>query len=95
MQKKGGRTIFKILNLPEFKGRNVEVRLLGGLASLKIGSKDENQSVIDRDVLPVSRQLEDSQSVHLRELTELARLFEKNLITVDEYQKAKESLFNP
>ena len=89
MQKKGGRTIFKILSLPEFKGKNVEVRLLGGLASLKIGSGDEKQTVIDSGV----RRLEDSQSVRLRELTELARLLEKNLITSDEFQKAKKSLF--
>jgi hypothetical protein len=94
MQKKGGRTIFKILSLPEFKGRKVEVRLLGGLASLKIGGTEENQSVIDSDVLPVSHQIEDSQAVRLRELTELARLLEKNLITLDEFQKAKQSLFN-
>lgn len=87
MQKEGGRKVKKILTLPEFQGRRVEVSVLGGLASFKIGS-------IESDSIPVSHQLEGPQSIRLRELTGLARLLEKDLITLDEYQRVKKSLFD-
>ena len=37
-------------------------------------------------------QLEDPETARIRELTELARLFEKNLITSEEYNKAKNQI---
>ncbi|MBC2716368.1 MAG: DUF423 domain-containing protein [Desulfobacteraceae bacterium] len=94
MKKEGGTAFLKILSLPELKGKNVEVNLLGGLASFKIARDTRDPRVIESDAMPVSRQLEDPDSRRLRELMELARMLEKNLITLEEYNQVKKSLLN-
>jgi len=94
MKKEGGTAFLKIMSLPELKGKNVEVNLLGGLASFKIASDKTNPQLIESDVIPSARQLEDPSSRRLRELTELARMLEKNLITIEEYHQVKKSLLN-
>jgi len=86
------KNLGELLSLPMFTGRSVEVNLLGGLASLKVGNRD------DCDIKPypynTSRQLEDPATNRIRELRELARLFENKLITLDEYNRTKEQLLN-
>jgi hypothetical protein len=94
MKKEGGTAFLKIMSLPELKGKNVEVNLLGGLASFKIASDQTNPQEIETNRIPSVRQLEDPSSRRLRELTELARMLEKNLITLDEYHQMKKSLLN-
>jgi hypothetical protein len=94
MKKEGGTAFLKILSLPELKGKNVEVNLLGGLASFKIARDKIEPQVIESGEVPVSRQLEDPDSRRIRELTELARMLEKNLITLEEYHQVKKSLLN-
>ncbi len=94
MKKEGGSAFLKIMSLPELKGKNVEVNLLGGLASFKIASDKSNPQVIESNVIPSARQLEDPSSRRLRELTELASMLEKNLITLEEYHQVKKSLLN-
>ena len=100
MKKQGGAAFLEILSLPELNGKNVEVNLLGGLASFKIAD-DKNRSpmnnlppVIDNEAVSSTRQLEDPDTRRLKELTELARLLEKNLITTEEYNHMKKSLLN-
>lgn len=92
MKKQGGTAFLKIMSLPELKGKNVEVNLLGGIASFKIAGDNHAPQVIENNVIPVSRQLEDSKSRRLRELTELVRMLEKNLITIEEFDQVKKSL---
>ena len=94
IKKEGGPAFLKIMSLPELKGKNVEVNLLGGLASFKIASDKSAPQVIESDAIPLSRQLEDPDSRRLRELTELARMLEKDLITLEEYHQVKKSLLN-
>jgi len=94
MKKEGGTAFLKIMALPELKGKNVEVNLLGGLASFKIASDKTEPQVIEADVIPAARQIEDPDSRRIRELTELARMLEKNLITLEEYHQVKKSLLN-
>jgi hypothetical protein len=94
MKKEGGTAFLKIMSLPELKGKNVEVNLLGGLASFKIASDTTEPQVIESDVVPVARQLEDPDSKRIRELMELSRMLEKNLITLEEYHQVKKSLLN-
>ena len=94
MKKGGGQMVYQLMSLPELKGKNFEVKLLGGLASLKVAGDDDKSHIIDVNLPSHSRQLEDPQSIRLRELTELARLKEKNLITAEEYDLAKKSLFH-
>lgn len=88
----------ELLQLPEFAGRNVEVSLLGGFASLKMsgeGPKKEEQLLLQHEGTETEpRRLEDPTSRRIRDLRELARLFENDLITFDEYQKTKEQLLH-
>lgn len=92
MRKQGGAALSRILSLPEFRNRDVEVNFLGGLASLKVGN--------DRSVWPVAGALapegrrEDPKPLRLQELTALTRLREKDLISGEEYDRAKKALFN-
>ena len=94
MKKEGGTAFLKIMSLPELKGKNVEVNLLGGLASFKIAGNNSEPQEIETDVIPAARQIEDPESRRIRELTELARMLEKNLITLEEYHQVKKTLLN-
>jgi hypothetical protein len=93
MKQGGGQALQKMLSMPEFNGKNIEINFLGGIASLKIKNESQDRVAIDNGMIPASRQIEDSQTLYLREITELARLLEKNLITPDEYLQAKKVLF--
>lgn len=94
MKKEGGAAILNILSHPELRGKNVEVNFLGGLASVKIAGNSKEPQALDTMAMPVSRQLEDSDSRRIRELTELARMLEKNLLTPEEYHQVKKRLLN-
>jgi len=87
-----GKTLREILNSNRFGGRTIEVNLLGGLASLKIsGSNDP--AALGTASSGQFKQLEDPDVIHNREFSELVRLLENNLITLDEYNKFKEQIF--
>ncbi len=79
------------LSSPAFAGRPVELSLLGGLASIRIGDTPPQLPPVHQASSPVHR-LEDPETLKVRELTELAGLLEKDLITLDEYNQAKQKL---
>lgn len=85
------KNLGELLSLPMFTGRSVEINLLGGLASVKVGNRENEDITYTYDP---SRQLEDPATNRIRELRELARLFESELITLDEYNRTKEELLN-
>ena len=80
-----------IENSSLFRGRSFEVSFLKGLASLKF-SQPGDLKVIENISSNSKFQLEDPETARIRELTELARLFEKNLITSEEYHRAKNQI---
>lgn len=86
------KNLGEMLRLPMFSGRSVEVNLLGGFASLKVG--DRNDANARNSIDETFRQLEDPTTLRIRELGELARLFEHKLITLDEYNRTKNELLN-
>ena len=86
--------VAKLLQLPEFKDRRVEVNLLGGLASFKIDHNDPARRAIEGEITAPARQLEDPDLMRVRELSELSRLLENNLITLEEYDRVKNILFS-
>jgi hypothetical protein len=89
--KKEGKNLREMINTPVFQGRPVEVSLLGGIASIKVGTQGARPAISDNREIPL--QLEDMKSQQVKELSELARLFENDLITRDEYNIAKNRLF--
>jgi hypothetical protein len=91
IKSKGKKMFHDIENSSLFQGRSFEVSFLGGLASLKFGQPDDLEAIGN---LPsgAKLQLEDPESERIRELTELARMYEKDLITSEEYSRAKNQI---
>ena len=92
--KKQSSGIAEVLTMPEFKGKNVELRLFGGLASVKITDTQGSSSMLEHDGASQIKYLESPDSTRVQDLSELARLLENDLITREEYQQAKDELFN-
>jgi hypothetical protein len=91
-----GRSLREALKNPMFGGRSVEVSLLGGMATLRLG-KPSRLLALDPDAtinMPRLEAPEDAHHRELAELAELARLLEKDLITIDEFNKAKQLLLH-
>lgn len=80
--KSDGRAIKDIIGDASLKGKTVEVSFMGGMASFKIGDSQPGNI----------KQLEDPGSEKVISITELANLYEKELITSDEYDRAKEKI---
>ena len=83
-----------MLSLPVFKNRAVEVKFLGGLASLRVENPGKKIETIETKIIDHPRRLEDPKAINVKELTELVRLLDNKLITPDEYDKAKQKIFN-
>ena len=92
--KREGKSLRDILRSSDFRGRSVEISLLGGFASMKIGDAGE-APLLDSRLPNPTHQLEDGATQRVRELSELARLFESDLITPEEYESAKQHLLRP
>ncbi|HBN26831.1 MAG TPA: hypothetical protein DD405_05125 [Desulfobacteraceae bacterium] len=90
--KKEGKTLREILNTPDFNGRTVEISFLGGFASLKIGGSSK-ELIAGGDSSPKIHQLDSPEKYRTQELTELVRMLEKGLITLEEYEIAKKHIF--
>ncbi len=92
--KEENKNLQELLHLPVFSGRDVEVSLLGGLASLRVGNPGEREIPmipLETEILP---QVENISNDCVRELGELARLYENKLITREEFNQAKHQLLN-
>ncbi len=91
IKSKGKKMFHDIENSSLFQGRSFEVSFLSGLASLKFGQSDGLKRIEDHSP-EVKFQLEDPETARIRELAELARMYEKNLITSEEYKRAKDQI---
>ncbi len=88
-----GQSLRETLNSPLFRNRTVEVSLLGGMASFRVGHAGENQTLLPEGENASPQQLEWEGDNQVHELTELARLLKSGLITLDEYEQAKQKIF--
>ena len=82
--------IKKVVGNSLLKGKSVEVSFLGGAATFKLSNSDNIKTI--ENPPGVQGQLAGPAPEHTEKLTELARLYEKKLITNDEYSKAKDRL---
>ncbi len=90
--RKEGKNLKETLRSPVFQGRQLEVSLLGGMATLKLDQKQSRpEKTIGSNYNP-PLQLEDPETARIREINDLARLLEKELITRDEFNRAKQRL---
>ena len=92
--RKEGRSLGKTLQSPLLRGRALEVSLLGGMATLKL-DKPESTDTIEVEGRGSTMQLEDLETARIREINALAQLLEKELITPDEFTRAKQRLLGP
>ena len=92
--KEQGKTLSEMMRSPLLGGRAVEVTFLGGLASFKFG-RPQNIEALESNSFKQPPQLEDQNAARVRELSELVRLLENDLITLDEYTKIKNKMFKP
>ena len=88
-----GKTLKEMLRSPLLGDRIVEVSFLGGVASFKVTGTGGVQA-IDGQSFTQTRQLEDQATIRIRELTDLVRLLENDMITLEEYQNIKRQIFN-
>jgi hypothetical protein len=74
-------------------GSTLEVRFLGGLASVKFArpAASSHPEIAAPSAPPL---LEDPETQRLRELAALAQLYEKNLLTREEFERAKGTLLS-
>jgi len=75
-------------------GSTLEVRFLGGLASVKF-AKSGSPALPELMGAPAPPLLEDPETQRMRELASLAQLYEKSLITREEFERAKRALLSP
>lgn len=75
------------------RDRPLEISVMGGLMSLKIGSTDVRPSLESPVNGPIP-QLEDPESIRKRELADLAQLLAEDLISTEEYTLAKHKILS-
>ena len=87
-----------ILANDQLKNRNVEISFMGGLASFKINTNEEDTSRLlmppDPDSHPPAdiRLIETDTDRAERKMNQLNALYEKDLITKEEFDKARQSI---
>jgi len=91
IRSRGKKVLRDIEDSSLYQGRDFEVSFLSGLVSLKFGRPDGLKSIENKSP-GVNLQLEDPETVRIRDLAELARMYEKNLITYEEYNKTKNQI---
>jgi len=89
---KDGKTLREMMSSSRLGSSPIEVSFLGGIASFKIGRPGSTPALSSGASGQPRQQLEDPATVRIRELTELVRLLEDNLITLDEYNKVKQQI---
>jgi len=89
--RKEGKSLGETLRSPIFQGRALEVSLLGGMATLKL-DKPRTSDALQIDDRETPLQLDDPETGRIREINTLAQLLEKELITPDEFTRAKRRL---
>ena len=88
--KESNRKISDLMTDPALANRTLEISLLGGMATVKLGHKDENIQLIAAEEQP--KQLAAPQSVQIKELSELNKMLEDGLITRDEFLTLKKEI---
>ncbi len=82
------------LSMPELTGKTVEIKLLGGLASFKLSPEHTGPPRLDKSSDPLSGNLltEKAEEDTERKMLKLTTLYEKDLITLEEFETAKARL---
>jgi len=89
-------SLSEVLGAPEFQDRAVEVRLLGGLASFEIKAKQQPSGPLleqaEDSLYPNAKLIESAVDQTERKMLQLNTLYEKNLISREEFEAAREKI---
>jgi hypothetical protein len=91
--KQEGRNLKEMIRMPLLSGKTIEVSLLGGLASFRVGPAGDRPLLSESDTYSTPL-LEDPSRTELQDLKELAKLLQAGLITREEFDMAKQKLFS-
>lgn len=86
------RQVLAILRDPAIRGRSLEVSLLGGMASVRVGRAEDEASIL---TLPGSGRMpfaEAPEASRVRDLASLAGLREQGHVTEEEFERLKRGL---
>ncbi len=89
--KESNRSLREAMNDPALRDRTLEISLLGGMASVKLGHVNEQPQLIDAGEVNEIRQLEAPRS-QIKELGQLAKMLEDDLITREEFERLKKEM---
>lgn len=86
----------QVLSMPQFQDREVEVKLIGGLASFKMGAPKDNPALPHTTGAGGTSRalLAEPEKTTEEKLVALISLHEKNLITKEEFETAKKELIH-
>ncbi|OGR53671.1 MAG: hypothetical protein A3J80_02870 [Desulfobacula sp. RIFOXYB2_FULL_45_6] len=87
--------IGSFLSMPGLEDRTIEVKLIGGLASFRISPKENGQVRLDQKpaITPDNLLIETApDDMTEQKILKLTALFEKDLITKEEFEKAKQKI---
>jgi len=81
-----------LMSDPAFSDRTLEISLMGGMATVKLGHREDTLKLIQADDGTEVKQLEAPKSTQLKELAELNRMLEDGLITREEFLQLKKDI---
>ncbi len=89
--KASNRSLREAMNDPALRDRTLEISLLGGMASVKLGHRNDQPQLIDAGEINKVRRLEAPAS-QVKELSQLVRMLEDELINREEFEQLKQDL---
>jgi hypothetical protein len=81
-----------LMSDPAFNDRTLEISLMGGMATVRLGHKDDGVRLIQETNETEMKQLEPPKSSQIKELSELTRMLDDELITRDEFLRLKKEI---
>ena len=81
-----------LMSDPAFNDRIVEISLMGGIATMRLGHKDDGVRLIQEANETEVKQLESPQSSQMTRLSELTKMLDDELITREEFLKLKKDI---
>ena len=93
--KQNGKQIIDTLKNPAFQGQNIEISLLGRLASVSINNPEKNQHLMLDHQIPTIQALPELPTLSPQnELIRLAELHDRGLISKEEFLKLKDDILS-
>ncbi|MFK5925572.1 MAG: SHOCT domain-containing protein [Desulfuromusa sp.] len=81
-----------LMSSPAFIDRTLEISLMGGMATVKLGHRDDSIKLIQADSETEVRQLQSPESTQIEELSKLSQMLADELITREEFLRLKQEI---